>query len=136
MDLIAERLRAVLKVGARPAKLVSCLELLDLLVTSTTQSHADPYRRAIELARRLTEAADSLGNGAVGRSAQALFGTTTDTRGRLLKDRRRLAAAELDLMPSTFRRYYEDDLIEDLAVALWRSSDEPENSWPSSTDIG
>lgn len=123
VEHIASRLHDLLRVGVRPAKLVPYLDLLTLLDDETTTS-VDPYARAVELAGRLTEAVQRLGDGAVGRAAQALFGVTQETRGRLLKDRRRIAADELDLMPSTFRKYYEDDLVLDVAVEMWRGGGE------------
>jgi hypothetical protein len=122
VELIAERLEAVLRFGVRPAKLVACLDLLALLPPVGLPDPADPYVRAIELAERLNAALNAFGDGPSGRALQALFGSTPDTRGRPLKDRRRLAAEELDLMPSTFRKYYEHDLIADLALHLWRAA--------------
>jgi hypothetical protein len=42
------------------------------------------------------------------------------TKGRLLKDRRRFAADQLGVLPSTFRRNYEPIILRDLAVEVWR----------------
>jgi hypothetical protein len=61
-----------------------------------------------------------LGGGPYGRAAALLFGADPTTRGRLLKDRRRIAADELDVLPSTFRRNYEQRLIDDIAFEVWR----------------
>lgn len=100
------------------------LDLLDLLKhgSAGVAVQDDPYVRALDLANRLVRAIESLGQGPTGLATRALFGTTAETRGRLLKDRRRIAADELGLMPSTFRKYYEEDLILDVAFALWSDS--------------
>jgi hypothetical protein len=122
VEVIADLLQVVLKVGIRPARLAHALDLLDYLDHAVSHEKAgDPYRRSLILEAILTEAVQSLGDGPMGRAANALFGLTSDTKGRLLKDRRRLAAKELDLLPSTFRKYYELDLIRDVALELWRN---------------
>lgn len=115
VDQIAEHVPKVLRAGLRPAKLVTCVALADVLGGPT----ADVYEAGAWLADELTLAIETLGHGPVGHACLTLFGGTDDSRGRLLKDRRRMAADELDLMPSTFRKYYENDLLADVAFALW-----------------
>lgn len=128
MELIAHRLSGVLRAGVRPAKLVPHVALLDLLervplpAEFVQEEGSDPYLRALSLASVILTAVESLGDGPTGRATQALFGLTADTRGRPLKDRRRLAADELGVMSSTFRKYYEDDILWDVAVQLWAIS--------------
>lgn len=119
VERIAVRLHDLLRVGSRPSLLVPYLGILDLIegaegMTSTE----DPYQRAMLLADRLNDAVASLGDGPMGEATRALFGLTAESRGRLLKDRRRLAADELGLMVSTWRKYYETPALRDVAVAL------------------
>lgn len=117
--MLTEALRASLRVGTRPAGLVTYLDLFphDFL------PNADPYERAAQIADVISAAVYSLGHGPYGRAAQALFGLTVETRGRMLKDRRRIAAAELDIAVATWRRWYEMPLLADLATsrtAAWK----------------
>lgn len=80
----------------------------------------DVYALALDLESLLRRAVRGLGEGPYGRAASCLFGADQMTHGLLLKARRRLAAAELDVLPSTFRKTYEDGIIEDVAVEVWR----------------
>jgi hypothetical protein len=73
----------------------------------------------------LLDALHALGDGPYGRAARLLFGAVPDTRGRPLKDRRRLAAEQLDLLPSTFRHNYEAELLVDVAAEIARIGREP-----------
>ena len=120
VELIYENLKCVLRGGVRPAQLVRCLELLELDVIVERSGSDDPYARAVALEAVLSVALSRLGQGPHGRAARILFGVESDVRGRPLKDRRRLAAYELGVLPSTFRRNYEADLIRDVAVEVWR----------------
>jgi hypothetical protein len=86
---------------------------------------ADDYTRALVLEQILSEAVDRLGNGPYGKAASLLLGTASEARGLLLKVRRRLAAEELGVLPSTFRKNYERALIEDIAVEIWRAANRP-----------
>jgi hypothetical protein len=122
VEVIYRNLKQVLRGGIRPAKLLHCPELLELAVASTpVPEDADPYSAAIALENILRTALARLGAGPEGRAAQLLFGAVPETRGRLLKDRRRLAAQELDVLPSTFRRNYENDILRDLAMEVFAS---------------
>ena len=68
----------------------------------------------------LRAALDALGDGPHGRAAELLLGAVVDTRGLPLKVRRRLAADQLDIMASTFRQNYEDQLLLDVAAEVYR----------------
>jgi hypothetical protein len=112
----------VLRGGVRPAWLVQCNELLnfDQLGDLAGSDAVDIYVRATALQDLLQRAIARLGDGSYGHAASLLFGVAAGSKGRLLKDRRRFAAEELDVLPSTFRRNYENRIIEDLAVELWQ----------------
>ncbi len=122
VEVIRRGLDQVLRGGVRPAWLVQCHELLELdYVRGAAGKDADdPYARAVALERILITAIGNLGDGPLGRTAALLLGTVPDTKGRLLKDRRRLASLELDILPSTFRRNHEAPILDDLAIAIWQ----------------
>jgi hypothetical protein len=124
VERIAVHLRSVLRYGVRPARLVNCLDLLSELERGEhlASEAADCYADAQRLAQYLAEALNTLGEGPVGAAGRSLFGATAETRGRLLKDRRRIAADHLDVLPSSFRKYHERDIILDVAFALWQTS--------------
>lgn len=114
-------LNQVLRSGVRPGQLRHCPVLLSLrCVQDRAHGSTNPELLAFGLEAVLHDALAGLGDGPPGRAAQLLFGADVDTRGRLLKDRRRLAAAELDVQPSTFRQNYEDDLLLDVAAEVLR----------------
>ena len=120
----------MLRGGIRPAWLVACPEMLKLVAKAGIPSD-DPYEQALQLEELVRGALRNLGEGPYGRAAAILFGMNQMTRGLLLKDRRRLAASELDVLPSTFRRNYERRLLNDLAVEIWRQLKELEGQGPS-----
>lgn len=112
----------MLRGGVRPSWLVQCRVLLDLDYVrreAGADTH-DPYVRALALERILLESIATLGDGPEGRAAAMLFGAHVQTRGRLLKDRRHVAAAELDLLPSSFRKNHEAPIVADVAFEVWR----------------
>ncbi|HVX18369.1 MAG TPA: hypothetical protein VHA73_10090 [Acidimicrobiales bacterium] len=127
VEVITRALQELLRVGVRPAQMVRYLDLFpdavilaadDLSPGDTT----DPYLRALNLADRITAAVRSLGEGATGLATQALFGVTPEARGQLLKHRRRIAADQLGIMTSTFRSYYEDNIVADVALVVWTAN--------------
>lgn len=118
VEVIYDNLRQVLRDGIRPAKLTRFDALWELLEKNQA-NQADAYVKALALDQLLRAAVDRLGGGPEGRATRLLFGVDPDSRGRLLKDRRRLAAQEFDVLPSTFRRNYEADIIWDLAVEVF-----------------
>ena len=123
---IAQALRPALRVGVRAGHLASCAQLLALdCVRARADDPTDLDSLAFALEAVLLEALRALGDGPYGRSARLLFGAVPDTRGRPLKDRRRLAAAELDLMPSTFRHNYENEILIDVAAEIARRAQKP-----------
>jgi hypothetical protein len=94
--------------------------MLKLVAEESGASGDDQYRQALVLERLLCDALSQLGDGGYGRAAADLFGVGPLTKGRLLKDRRRFAADQLGVLPSTFRRNYEPIILRDLAVEVWR----------------
>jgi hypothetical protein len=117
VETIYDNLKGMLRDGVRAAKLLGCRALLELAVGSAAAEN-DPYASALALEALLRSALDTLGGGPEGRAARLLLGTASDTRGRMLKDRRRLAAMEMEVLPSTFRRNYERDILWDCAFAV------------------
>lgn len=120
-DSVIEDLRRVLTTGVRPVCLGSRDVLLALRVVGSRARALDealPLAFAVE--EVILEAIAALGDGPEGRAASLLFGTSPESRGRPLRVRRQLAADELDLLPSTFRKNYEDVILVDLATELWR----------------
>lgn len=118
---IAQALRTALRVGVRPGHLAECTQLLTLeQVRARADNPAEPDSLSYALEAVLLDAIDALGDGPWGRAARLLLGTIPDTRGRPLKDRRRLAAEQLDLLPSTFRHNYEHELLIDIAAEIAR----------------
>jgi hypothetical protein len=122
----AQALRPALRLGLRPARLTECTQLLTLeCVQTRAKDPASAESLAYALEAVLLDAFHALGDGPYGRAARLLFGAVADTRGRPLKDRRRLAADELDLLPSTFRHNYEAELLLDVAAEIVRSDHQP-----------
>lgn len=140
IETIAQALRPVLRSGVRAGRLGAYPDLLALdCVRAQAQDPTDPDSLAYGLEAVLLGALDALGDGPWGRAARLLFATVPDTRGRPLKERRRLAAYELDLLPSTFRDNYESELLIDVAAEIarpprrrnrWSSWSEPEQVTP------
>jgi hypothetical protein len=129
VEEIQRGLIEVLRGGVRPAWLVHCHELLSLDQLGDLASDGnDMYARASALEDIIRDAISRLGDGPYGRAAGLLFGTASEARGLLLKVRRRLAAEEFDVLPSTFRKYYEDELLLDIAIEFWRITRQPYSS--------
>lgn len=120
VEVIKRGLKQVLPGGVRPAWLVNCPILMDLTTGWGKSGSEQSYEQALILERILIEALNRLGGGPYGIAASLLFGAHSLTRGRLLKDRRRYAAQELEVLPSTFRKTYEGAIIQDLTVEVWR----------------
>jgi len=118
---VREVVEAVLKHGVRPARLLEIPALLQLAcVRQRTTGEASPLALAFAAEGVLREAADALGGGPYGQAARLLLGLDEESRGLPLKTRRRLAADELDVLPSTFRKLYEDAVLQDVAAELLR----------------
>lgn len=121
IEAIAQALRPALRYGASPYRLRQCNDLLALeRVQQRAHDNNDQDALAYAAEAVILDALTALGDGPYGRAARLLFGVIPDSRGRPLKDRRRLAAYELDLLPSTFRRRREDQLIYDIAAEIAR----------------
>jgi hypothetical protein len=106
----------------RPVSLAHCLVLLEQpdVRRFIGDQAGDPYAQAFQLERLLRSALNALDDGPSGHAARLLLGAAPESRGRLLKVRRRLAADELDVLPSTFRKNYESGVLDDIAVEIWR----------------
>jgi hypothetical protein len=112
---------AVLRTGLRPAKLLSLPEVFNLPnVRSTAGGSGAPLDLAFAAEAVLREALARLGDGPYGQAAALLFGAAAESWGLPLKTRRRLAAEELDVYPSTFRKLYEPSLLDDVVIELLR----------------
>lgn len=122
VEAITRGLQQVLRGGARLAWLIHCDALLELVNEEREENGDDRYRRSLVLERWLLDGLSGLGEGRYGVASRLLFGSDPYSRGLLLKDRRRLAAEELNVLPSTFRRTYEHSIVSDLAAELWRSA--------------
>jgi hypothetical protein len=119
--IIAKELRAVLRHGVRPARLREREGLLVLrAVIQRSDGSTNPDVLAFGLESVILEAIEALGDDDHGYAAQLLFGTRPGTRRQLLKERRRLAAEHLNILPSTFRRLREPDLVIDVAWEVLR----------------
>lgn len=118
---IVKDLRQVLRFGVRPVRLQECARLLALrCVRAGADNASDDQSLAFALEAVLLDALTALGEGPYGEAARLLFGASQETRGRLLKDRRRIAALQLDILPSTFRQNYESDILLDVATEVLR----------------
>lgn len=119
VEEIYENLRQILQSGIRPAQLSRHESLLRRIPVLGEPRPDDRYVRALALDVLLRTAIDRLGNGPEGNATRLLFGVDPGSRGRPLKNRRRLAAEEFDILPSTFRRNYETDIVKDLALEVF-----------------
>jgi hypothetical protein len=137
IDDLARHLRCVVSVGAHRAHQCDPDALPPLLALGCVQRRAaSAYPdsgdgRALALRDVIADALDALGDGPHGDAARLLFGTATGTRGRPLKDRRRLAADVLDLQPGTFRRNYEPGLVHDVATEIYRAEHNRDDTPPT-----
>jgi hypothetical protein len=118
---VREAVKAVLRSGARPSRLADVAPLLCLdCVRSRLAGDATPLNLSFAAEQALKDAAAALGDGPYGHATCLLLGLDAESRGLPLKTRRRLAGEELEVLPSTFRRLYEDQILDDLAVELIR----------------
>jgi hypothetical protein len=116
-------IEAVLRCGVRPAQLVREPTVLALaVVTRLAGADATPLNLAFAAEQVFCRAADALGAGPYGHAARLLLGLGGESKGLPLKTRRRLAAEELDVLPSTFRRLYEEGLVSDIAAEIIRDA--------------
>jgi hypothetical protein len=120
-EQLVRELKVVLKVGTRPARLVTRLNDLQGLVSlCAADLPADlRYDQAIRIATAVATAVDALGDGPYGGAVGALFGVRPSTRGLLLPQRRKEAARGLCVEPTTLVRHWEREILEDLAVSLY-----------------
>jgi hypothetical protein len=113
----------VLRVGTHPAKLARIPEVLDVFGRLYGLGRASSSSESAFATEALfASAIANLGTGPYGQAARLLFGIDDESRGLPLKTRRRLAAEELGVYPSTFRKLYEDSLLDDLVFELVRST--------------
>ncbi|HKI17147.1 MAG TPA: hypothetical protein VKA15_04680 [Isosphaeraceae bacterium] len=121
LEQVREAVEAVLRTGVRPAKL---LDLPAVVGLAAAGSIASEVATAVDLAfaaeALFKRALVRLGDGPFGQAARLLFGVDNESRGLPLKTRRRLAAEELGVYPSTFRRLYEDSILLDVAYEVLR----------------
>lgn len=137
IDDLARHLRCVVRVGAHRAHKCDPTARPQLLALRCVQRRAAASAypatddgRALALRDVIADALDALGDGPHGDAARLLFGTATGTRGRALKDRRRLAADALELVPDTFRKNYEPGLVHDVATEIFRAEHDRDDARP------
>lgn len=118
LDDLAAVLRAVVLVGIDHATLTALSGLMGLRCARDRVSEDSDDGRAAAGREVIRAALDALGDGNFGRAARALFGATADTRGQPARDRRRLAADQIDVMPDWFRRRYEPQIVRDVAAEI------------------
>jgi hypothetical protein len=82
------------------------------------------YDSAIAAEAVLRDAVSAVG-GSSADALELLLGLAVDGHGRPLKDRRRLAADHLDVLPDTFRRHREGELLWDIAFAIYARHEAP-----------
>jgi hypothetical protein len=124
--MVRDAVEAVLKTGLRPARLVNLPSVLNLqLVLGVARGHDNPLDLAFAAEAIFRQALDSLGDGPYGHAARLLFGADQESRGLPLKTRRRLAAEELEVYPATFRKLYEQPLLNDVIYELLRLENAP-----------
>lgn len=124
VDRLRQGLHLVLRSGIRPSKLLGNSDLLAALGLGTTLGDA------FQAESILLEATRNLGEGPWGAAARTLMGATGQTLGLPLKRRHALAADELDILPTTFRRLYEPDLLEDILTEVLRQLIRTEHGRP------
>lgn len=118
-EKLVRELRLVLKLGNRPPRLAYRLAELPLLCKRTGKAtRGERWDIAVAVVRVITMAAESLGDGPYGQAAQALFGTSSDTRGLPGSRRRRVAADLLNITSATFVRHWEKVILLDMAVII------------------
>lgn len=115
---IIELTELVMRTGLRPGQLFVSDDLDSWLAKADWQRSGTPDL-AITLTEVVREAVFALGAGPAAEATQGLFGATADSRGQPLKRRRQIAADALDLAVSTFRKYYEDPLVLDVAFQIY-----------------
>lgn len=119
-EVLTQLLRSTLRTGCRASRLAGSVAGRTLVELISPGGEPLPHR-AIDAENRLREAAASYG-GRYGNAAQVLLGLAPGAHGRPLKDRRRLAADLLDVLPDTFRRHHEKAILWDIAFALATTS--------------
>lgn len=123
VERLEELIELIKEIGSRPSRLAGLpQDLLDHPSVARRALASDNTAKAFALIELLKEAADLMGDPTVNPRAEAarhLFGLTPDTRGRLLKDRRRIAADCMILKPRSFRLLHEDDIQSDFVVAVY-----------------
>jgi hypothetical protein len=125
-EVLVRLLRLALRAGCRASRLVLTQGGRDLIdqVTKDEDETRSLYERALVAEHLLTSAISTYGSPTQDVLA-VLLGLAPGSHGRPLKDRRRIAADILDVLPDTFRRHYEARLMWDVAFALLDISPRP-----------
>lgn len=124
-DLVRE-VRLVLNAGTRVATIARCItSLVGLRALCVPEDPdlgvRDPYHIALAVHTAVQNAVDELGDGPYGQAAQHLFGLSDQARGLTLSRRRGLAADSLDVQPPTIRRWWQDRIVWDVAMTMFRN---------------
>jgi len=121
MEEVARGLERVRRFGIRVARLRQCTDLLALwCVQDRMGGSTNPDVLAFGLESVLLEAIEGLGEGPRREAARRLFGVVPAARGQLVKVRRKMAADQLRMPPSTFRQQHERELLLDVAAEIVR----------------
>lgn len=119
-EQLARELKRVLAHGVRPSKMAYRIDEVPVLrLTASSGRLGTNWDAAIAICDLIKQAIRNLGDGPYARAAAALLGTTGAARGLHLPQRRRQAAAELEIQPSTFVRHYEGDILLEVAVCIY-----------------
>ena len=115
---IREHLKHALKHGARAEHLVEhAPDFIDYLCPATSYPGWSCDDRAFHLQRMIAQAADDIG-GQLGHAAHILYGLRPGTDVPV-EQRRQHAAALVEVEPETFRKHYQQHVINDLSYRLY-----------------
>jgi len=124
---IRAELRRALRHGGRAAHLVEYAPGLVALLCPAQHRGRPPHERALVTEEMIRSAISALG----GRAdvLAIVLGLAPGTLELTLEERRRRAAAALDILPATFRRdRHEGLLLWDLATEIYRRADDREDA--------
>jgi hypothetical protein len=126
IDDLANRLRKVVRAGvdmAEPDERLAALRC----VHERARSFPDESEDGVTLAWRevVRAAVAALDDGPRSQATRHLLGVHPDTRGYPLRERRRSAAYQLDVLPGTLQRNYEAGLLREVAAEIYRMEHAP-----------
>ncbi len=118
---VADALSRVLRKGLHARVIRNEDVILDLFKEEASAKGDDSrWASALMAEREITGILTEFGTNRRGDAARELFGTALHTRGLRLGERRAMASVSLDITERSFVRAWEDDIILDVAVELYR----------------